>query len=84
MADRERTPEPYEPGPPETKDPATPKTVPPSREHLVERNKRFGRPRKPMGPKPEDDRRRALEEHGAPADVPPTPAPEPPPEPADS
>ena len=52
--------------------------APPTKEQLAERNKRFSRPRKPMGPAPKDEPpRRSDEEHGT-RRRPPTPAPEPP------
>jgi hypothetical protein len=77
--DQPREPEPYEPGPPETgpEEEATRGGESPTREQIAERNERFSRPRKPMGPAPEDDRRIGEEEAGPPADVPPTPPPEP-------
>ena len=78
-ADETFEPEPYEPGPPTTHEDADeePMSGPPPKHALEERHERFSRPRKAMGPDPEDDRRKSPEEHGLHADVPPSPAPEP-------
>ena len=76
--DEERTPERYEPEEPTIhEEAAAAEAPPPSREELAERHKRFSRPRKPMGPKPADERAPSPEEHGLPADIPATPTPEP-------
>jgi hypothetical protein len=71
-------PEPYEPGPPTTHQEAQARmSAPPRKEDLAERHARFAKPRKPMGPAPDDERRKRDEEHNQHADVPPTPPPQP-------